>query len=426
MCRSFSYPMGSYACGLDSRGKVNTFMREWQMSTRQIVKDFGVIPGSRDIDWSNISQSVHDEWDKGHYDSWHDVCWMVTPNDEYDPRRYNSKYKKFASCWFEFGAEASGANGGNEATFLRESGFNEFPVFVPRWEATGEDTYGTECPGMNALADIKMLQTGEKRSLQAVEKMVNPPMQAPTHLRSSGVSVIPGGVTYTDVSVPNGAVRSLYEVNFQIDKLEMKQEGVRQRLYRHFSTNLFLMLASGNDTQKTAREIAERHEEKLLSLGAIVNRNDDELLTPMVFRHLAIAGRAGRLPPPPPEVRNSQFQLNYTSVMHEAQKLVKVGSEERFMANMVQLVEIFPEARYKLKIFATIDSYADKLSIDPSTLNTDEEAQALLDQANQAQAAQQAAATAKDGASAAKTLSETNVTADNGLTRIMNNQQPRL
>lgn len=412
MVRSYSYPVGSYALAMDQRGKISSFMRDTQFTTRQIVREFGVIPGTRNINWANISDGVKSAWDRGNYEMWWGLCNIVTPNEEYDPRKVKSQFKKFASCWFECGgvstgeANAQSGNVGGNNKFLREMGYDEFPVFAPRWETTGEDTYGTECPGMVALGDVKQLQTGEKRSLQAVEKMVNPPTTAPTSLRSQGVNGLPGGTTYVDVSQHQQGVRSLYDMQFAIDKVELKQQGVRGRLERTYYTNLFLMMATSSDQEKTAREIAERHEEKLLSLGPVVRRNDDELLDPLVFRHLAIAFRAGRLPPPPAEVANQQLKVTYISMMHQAQKLVGVSSNERFMTNVMTVGELMPEVKAKVNGFKWVDNMADQLGINPNQIRTDEEAQAIVDQSNQMAMQAHAAEMVSQGAGAARDLSQ--------------------
>jgi hypothetical protein len=49
----------------------------------------------------------------------------------------------------------------------------------------------------------------------------------------------------------------------------------------------------------TAREIDERHEEKLLALGPVLERTNDELLDPIVDRAFALMEAAGLIPPPP-------------------------------------------------------------------------------------------------------------------------------
>lgn len=105
----------------------------------------------------------------------------------YKPNNPLSKFKKYASVYYERGITNAGMNyleQADENRFLSQSGFDFFPVMAPRWEVTGEDAYGTDCPGMVAIGDIKQLQVGEKMSAQAIEKMVKPPMIAPVSLKN--------------------------------------------------------------------------------------------------------------------------------------------------------------------------------------------------------------------------------------------------
>jgi hypothetical protein len=68
--RAYSYPIGSYAVGLDHRGLVTTFVRDYELTVRQIVEEFGVQPdGSRTIDWTRISATVKNLWDQGNYET---------------------------------------------------------------------------------------------------------------------------------------------------------------------------------------------------------------------------------------------------------------------------------------------------------------------------------------------------------------------
>jgi hypothetical protein len=153
--RCYAYPIGSYALGQDGRGLVTTFVRDFELTVRQIVENYGVTPDGRDIDWTNISQRVKDLWDDSNYEAAIQVTWLVKPNEQADRRRAGSQYLPWSSCHWETGSE--------ETKFLRESGFHTFPVQAPRWDVTGEDSYGTDCPGMTALPDTKQLQMMQRR-----------------------------------------------------------------------------------------------------------------------------------------------------------------------------------------------------------------------------------------------------------------------
>jgi hypothetical protein len=81
-------------------------------------------------------------------------------------------------------------------------GFDEFPVMVSRWSVTGGDSWGSDSPGWIAIGDVKQLQQGEKTGAQAIEKMVKPPMIAPTNMRTVKASILPGDINYDNT--PNG------------------------------------------------------------------------------------------------------------------------------------------------------------------------------------------------------------------------------
>src|SRR5262249_10167535 len=140
----------------------------------------------------------------------------------------------------------------------------EWPILAARWETGGEDVYGTNSPGMQSLGDIKQLQTSEKKVAQAIEKTINPPLTGPSELRHQRVSALPGDITYSNERDSQKGLRPIYQVQFDIQSAENKAEQIRARIRRSFKTDLFLMLAQDNRSGITAREVEERHEEKLL------------------------------------------------------------------------------------------------------------------------------------------------------------------
>ena len=198
-----TFPIGSYTIANDKKGRVRTFYREFQMSVRQIVEKFGMNkmrPGV--IDWTNISEFVKSQYEVGQKESMVDVCHFIQPNDRYNRRAVESKFKRFESLYYEKGGSSqnSGLPASNSVPdkFLREMGYDYFPVMVVRWEVAGEDTWGTNSPGMMSLGDNKQLQHAEKRIAQALDQKVNPSMVGPTSLKTTRSSMIPGDITYLD------------------------------------------------------------------------------------------------------------------------------------------------------------------------------------------------------------------------------------
>jgi hypothetical protein len=421
--RTSSFPIGSYMISKDYRGKINLFIREFRMTVRQLVEQFGSKLPNGTIDWSNFSQTVKNQWLNGNTEMWIDVIHVISPNEDYDPHKLHSKYKKFSSCYYEKGTQSNGKGyltAADQDVFLSEKGYDFFPILAPRWEITGEDTYGTECPGMIALGDIKALQMGEKRSAQAIEKMVNPPMIAPTALKNQKASILPGDITYVDIREANSGFRPVHEVNPRIIELEQKQEQIRSRVRRAFYEDLFLMLSTSDRRDFTAREIEERHEEKLLALGPVLEQLNQDLLDPLVDVTFDIMLRQGLVPTPPQEIQGMPLRVEYLSVMAQAQKLVGIAGIERFAGFAGQVAQMAPEILQKIDTDQIIETYADMTSIPPAIIRSDEQTQALRAQAQKQAQAQQATEMLSSGSQAAKNLSQAKLDdGDNALARII-------
>lgn len=407
--RCYPFPVGSYVVANDASLRINHFAREWRMTTRQLVEEFG---------WDNVSETVQGQWRQGQVHTWHDVVHIIYPNADYDATKLTARHKPFASCTFEKAAREG-------SKFLRESGYDEFPVVVGRWESTAEDAYGSDCPGMTALSDIKMLQHGEKRALQALDKSVTPPLVAPTSLANSAVTQLPGGVNYDNADGKTG-LRSLFDLDPRLDKVEGKNAQVRERIREAFFADLFRMnsyLDEGRTTGQpvTAAEIGERREEKLLQLGPMLHNLDDDVYNPGIDRVFAIMLRAGRVPPPPRELAGQSLKVEYISIMHAAQKAAGLGQLERFsmFANQIVAGTQDPSAMDKVNTDEMIESYAEMAGVAPQNVRSEEDVAAIRDGRARAQQAAQRAATMKDEADAAKKLSETQVDGDSALSRVL-------
>lgn len=68
------------------------------------------------------------------------------------------------------------------------------------------------------------------------------------------------------------------------------QERIKIAMYE----NLFLMISQSDRREITAREIDERHEEKLLQLGPVLERLNDEVLDNLIDRTFSIMVRRSK------------------------------------------------------------------------------------------------------------------------------------
>jgi hypothetical protein len=399
--RCYSFPIGSYCLAQSHRHTVDTFVREYAMTVRQLVQRFGL---------ENCSRSVQDQYNNGNYETWIDVAHMIHPNEDYNPEKLAAKYKRFSSCYWELGSD-------EEGKFLDESGFDEFPVMAPRWNLTGEDVYG-HSPGMDALGDVQQLQAMQRRMIQSIDKMVNPPMVAPTSMQNKKASLLPGDITYVDTTQGSTGFKPAHEIRMPLQELSVLIGETQNRVKRCFYEDLFLMLANSDRRQITAREIEERHEEKLLMLGPVLERQNEDLLDPLIDRTFAIMMRRGEVPAPPAEIAGQELKVEYISIMAQAQKMVATSGLERFVGFVGNLASAKPEIADKLDFDQVVDEYSDMLGVPPKIVRPDEEVAKIREGRAQAIAAQQRAEQLQQVAQGAKLLSETDMGNDSALARL--------
>ena len=379
--RGKNYTIGSYMLGMGADDKVDTLYREYQLTVGQVVKEFGE---------KNVTADILKQWQNGNTENAIDIVYLVEPNDNRNTTSPLAKDKAFRSVYYV------ACNDKTDNAILRRSGFDEFPMLTPRWDVVGEETYSHDCPGMLALGDTKGLQLGEKRLYQALDKVGNPPLQGDSAMKNDVNGGVPNpGQTIWHSSNSKGLETVYGAYAPRIDMMQDVQSRVEQRINTAFFVDLFLMLANSDRRQITAREVAEKHEEKLLMLGPVLERLHTELLDPLINRTFNILQRNGVLPPPPPELAETEISVEYVSVLAQAQKLVGLTSIERTVGFAMEMSAVWPEARHKVNPHEALDQYASDSGTDPRIIRSDDEVKQLVEQEQQAQ--QQAAQVEQSG-----------------------------
>ncbi len=399
--RTHVFPIGSYYISNSDRLQVDTVFRKFSMTCRQLVARFGL---------DNVSQAVASAWDTGSYEQWFEVVHVVMPNTNRDTGKLSAKNKRYSSVYFE--------PGGDGDKLLNESGFDEMPILVPRWDINGEDAYGSSCPGMLALGGIKALQLQQKRKDQAIDKLVNPPMMAPSSMRNERFSLLPGDINYINGAGEMGGFKPVYEINPRINELIASIQDSRELTNECYFVPLFNMFSNINTRSMPTEAVSEMRDEKMLQLGPVLERLNDEFLDPAIDRIFNIMLRRNLLPPPPEELQGQPLRVEYTSVMAQAQKAVGIGSIERYVGFIGNLAQANPAALDKLDVDQAIDSYGDMLGVPTTITKSDEQVQAERQQRAQQQQAQQALEMGAQSADIAKTLSQSGTGDQNLLTNM--------
>lgn len=394
--RCYNSCAGEYFLANSPRMQVDTLYRQFVMTTAQIGREFPIEDTSPTVQEAlrNKGAMLSREILVNH---------AIEPNDKRIAGDLGPKGMPYREVYWEQGTS-------NEQ-MLRMRGFEECPFIAPRWSIVGNDAYGRS-PGMDALGDIKQLQVEQKRKAQGIDKMVNPPLIAHPNLKNEPASLLPGGITYdSSIGGERAGMRPVYEVQPRLAEMLQDIQDCQGRIRSVFFADLFLLI-SQLDTVRTATEIDARREEKLIQLGPVLERFENEALDPALQRIFGVMLRRGLLPPRPPELRAAGVRMpkvEYISMLAQAQNAALTTGIERVFTFAGNIAAVKPDVLDKLNEDEGIELYTDKLGVMSKILRSDEEVAAM----RVARAkAQQTAQTMQVGAAAvqgAKVLSETDV-----------------
>lgn len=389
--RTVPFPTGSFYIANGADLSVDTAVREFSMTVRQVIAEFGM---------DAVSDTVKSQWNSGQYGQWVNVVHAVYPNLDRQTGKLEAKHKAYKSVYYEATS--------TDDKLLRESGYDEFPIMAPRWEVNGEDVYGSSCPGMVALGSVKALQLLQRRKAQMIDKITNPPLQAPASIKSQRISTIPGGINYLPMADVNNQIKPLFQIpaNGTNGLLEDIQD-TRQIIDHAYFVDLFRMMQTVNTRSMPVEAVAEMREEKLLMLGPVLQRLDSELLDKLINRTFSVMAENNLLPVPPDEMQGMQLKVEYISVMAQAQKAIGVSSIERFIGFTSGIGQFSPDALDKINVDETIDAYAASIGVLPSVVATNEQVAQIREQRAQQQAMAQQMQMAQAAVGGAQALGNT-------------------
>lgn len=423
----FEFPLGSYYLFNNDRLRVNGFMRDFRLSVRQVVEKFVWDSVTNKFDWSRCSSQVKNLWDAGTTEVWVDLAQYVGPNAQYNPKSLRSEHKKYISVYYERGTQTGSysASVTDSTKTLSVRGYDRFRVLAPRWEVSGEDVYGTMCPGMESLGDNKSLQTYERRAAQALEKSINPPMVAPSSLRTQKATMVPGDITFVD-GFNGQKFEPAYMINPNFQQYNIAVNAIEQRVKKSFHEDLWLVISNLDKGNVTAEQIRALQNEKLQEIGPVVDRLNMDLLDPLVEITFEIMQRQGLLPPPPQEMSKQPMKVEYTSIIAQASKALAAGGIEQFTGYVLRLKEANPDNPSILDKFnadEAIDHYGEALTLPPGIVRDDDQVAQIRQGRAQAQAQQEKLEAIEKMSNAAKNLGQAPTNGQNALSDLISQGQ---
>lgn len=221
-------------------------------------------------------------------------------------------------------------------TIVRESGFHEMPVILPRWLRVPGSVYAVG-PMYAALPDVRQLNELKSMELAAADIAVSgmwlgidDGVLNPRTVKLGPRKIVIAADKDSLTPLQTGA-------NFELSDLMCAklQAAIRKVLMAD-------QLQPQDGPQMTATEVHVRVEMIRKLLGPIYGRLQAEYLKPLVERCFGLAYRAGIFRPAPESLRGRAFSVRYVSPMARAQKLDGVIAIEQVFAAAAQLEAVAP------------------------------------------------------------------------------------
>lgn len=306
-------------------GETDTFFREYKMSAKQAYKTFG-----EDLP-DNIKNNVKQ---LNNPNAEYTFVHAIFPREDYLDTPYApATRKKFASVHYSV----------EEDTVIKESGYDEFPLAIHRWEKNGNSPYGIGL-AMKYLPEIIRINELTKQNDLAIQFQASPTTIVPENLRGRFV-YRPGYTNYANTQQTGKPEVISNQLN--IAYLGQQLLDLEAKLHRLLFADLFNILMRQEKT-RTATEVQELKGEGLILLSAIIGNMQVEKLNPLVIRTFRVMMKNGLLPPPPEDLvkasREGRVEVELDGPLAQTMKQYHQATGlQQGLSSIAAVAQIFPD-----------------------------------------------------------------------------------
>lgn len=256
-------------------GLIDTVFVEIEMTIRNAVKEYGL---------ENLGAKTQKAFIDGQLEDKIKILHVIEPRLDRNPRKYGVKDMPIASIHIETSCRK----------IIKESGFEEMPVFVGRFIKVLGEKYGRS-PAMVAMPDILEANATREAISIATEKQLDPPLAVydDGSLGAGTIETSAGAINVFSVSgrINNGKpIEPLYtvgELQSSYNHIETLKEAINNHFY------LDRLLDFNNETRMTLGEAQLRNALRGQSLGTFYARQEMEVITPLIKRTFNILLKRG-------------------------------------------------------------------------------------------------------------------------------------
>lgn len=356
-----SIPVSELFVAEDKNGEVDTVYRKFKMSLRQAAQMWS--PQALPPSWLQQLENKPDHMVE--------VTHCVMPNADYKKGNPMAQRMKYTSVYIS-----------EDLKHLIHQGFvQRMPYKVFRfWKRTGESYGGS--PSIDALADIRMLNSMEEANIRSVQLEAFPPMVMAHDSVVMPLRIVPNGINFAEFS-PNGRplIDRLIPPGSDKRAIETMMEQKRQAIRSAFFVD---PLINRENSIRTAAEVAKRANEEMVGIAPFLNRYETEYLTPVldhILEHILNTDPLVRLAIP--QALSGQLPtIEYTAPLAKTQRSQELNNILQFMQVVQTMAAADPSIMMHVNMNATLMQLVDLFSIPLDTIVPS----AVVEQQKQAQA----------------------------------------
>jgi hypothetical protein len=372
-------------------GIVDTVHKKFSLTARQAKGLF---------DDERLPSKIH-EAAKDRPDQRFEFMHVIMPNDQYEPNKLGSQFKKYASLYIFL----------DDKTLVKRSGYNTFRYAIYRDQTAPRQVYAYS-PGMRALADTKMLNQMGKTDIRIRQKMADPPLLVADNV-TLRANIRPGAINVGGLDSQGRRMIDELTTNANISSTAEFMMQKRKAVEESFLVNLFNL--ANEKREMTATEILQRTREQGILVTPLGNRVQSEGLARVIEAEFDILATQKRLPPIPRELMEAQgeYQIEYDSPLSRAQKAEEALAITQVMQFEAQLGAV-PTMSEAYNVDDMRRSYAMAMGLPARQILDEGEIAARQAARQQQQALMQMAQAAAPAAQAVKNLTEAQVMSNAG------------
>lgn len=368
--------------------EIDTVHRNWKVQARSLAKLFP----------KTVHKTVKEMAEK---EPFKDVrCrHVVLPADEWQLSDEKMKGRKgfgFVSLYIDI----------DHQVVLEEVPRKRLGYIIPRWQTVSGSQYA-HGPAYIAIADARLLQQMTLTLLEAGQKAVDPPMVAVGEVIQGGVNTYAGGVTWVDAEYDERLGDVLRPITLDRSGLNWgvdQTNSVEQVLSRAFYLDQIRM-PQPDGQPRTATEMRLIYEQWVRSALPLFEPLEVEYNAALCDETFELALENGAFGSPddmPPVLRGQEIRFEFDSPIQGA---VKRANSQAFLES-AQLLKVAAELDpNSVHVFNTSDAIRDALDgagAPSKWMNSEEDAQAITQAAQQQDQIRQAAGMIEQGAQVAE------------------------